>query len=233
MVKNMKHLQLTENLYHYLLDHSVKQHPVLQKIQQENSSDELTSIMQIAPEQGQFMAWLVKLLAAKNILEVGTSTGYSSLAMALALPDDGKLITCDINKQATAKAQQYWLDAGVDNKIQLKLAPALESLNSLIEQNRVNHFDLAFIDADKVNYRAYYEACLKLIRPGGVILIDNVLWGGAVADKKDNSNDTAAIRELNKMLANDKRVDISMLPLSDGLTLVRKRHAEISGNANG
>ncbi len=229
----MKHLQLTENLYHYLLDHSVKQHPVLQKIQQQNSSDELTSIMQIAPEQGQFMAWLVKLMAAKNILEVGTSTGYSSLAMALVLPDDGKLITCDINKQATDKAQQYWQDAGVDNKIQLKLAPALQSLNSLIEQNKVNHFDLAFIDADKVNYLAYYEACLKLIRPGGIILIDNVLWGGAVVDKKDNSKDTTAIRELNKKLSNDKRVDISMLPLSDGLTLARKRQAKISGNGNG
>lgn len=218
----MKHLQMTENLYNYLLNHSVRPHPVLQKIQNDNSCDELTSIMQIAPEQGQLMALLVKLTGAKNILEVGTSTGYSSLAMALALPDDGKLITCDINKQATDKAQQYWLEAAVANKIELKLAPAIETLKTLVEQKHTNHFDLAFIDADKVSYQAYFEACLKLIKPGGVILIDNVLWGGAVVDKKNNDDDTAAIRELNRKLYKDKRVDISMLPLSDGLTLARK-----------
>ena len=219
----MKHVQLTDNLYEYLLSNSVTEHAILKKVRQENSHERLTSIMQIAPEQGQFMTLLIKLIGAKRILEIGTSTGYSSLAMALALPFDGQLVTCDNNEEATKKALQYWREANVADNVQLKLGPALETLANLIEDGKSNHFDLAFIDADKVNYDAYFEACMALVRPGGAILIDNVLWGGAVVDKSDMQADTIAIRDLNKKLYNDSRVEISMLPLADGLTLARKK----------
>jgi len=219
----MKHVQLTDNLYEYLLSNSVSEHAILKKIRHENSHDHLTTIMQIAPEQGQFMAMLIRLIGVKQILEIGTSTGYSSLAMALALPFDGQLITCDNNEGATKKALQYWREANVADNIQLKLGPALDTLAKLIEEGLTNQFDLAFIDADKVNYDAYFEACMALVRSGGVILIDNVFWGGAVVDKSDMQADTIAIRNLNKKLYNDSRVEISMLPLADGLTLVRKK----------
>jgi len=216
-------VQLTDNLYEYLLSNSVSEHAILKKIRHENSHDHLTTIMQIAPEQGQFMAMLIRLIGVKQILEIGTSTGYSSLAMALALPFDGQLITCDNNEGATKKALQYWREANVADNIQLKLGPALDTLAKLIEEGLTNQFDLAFIDADKVNYDAYFEACMALVRSGGVILIDNVFWGGAVVDKSDMQADTIAIRNLNKKLYNDSRVEISMLPLADGLTLVRKK----------
>lgn len=219
----MKHLQLTDNLYDYLLRHSVKEHKVLKQIRVDNSGNQLTSIMQIAPEQGQFMSFIIKMLDVTRILEIGTSTGYSSLAMALALPMDGELITCDVDQRAGKKAQQYWKAANVDNKIQLKIRPALEALHELINEGKVESFDLIFIDADKINYDAYFELSLSLLREGGMILIDNVLWGGAVADKADMQADTVAIRTLNEKLYHDSRVDICMLPLSDGLTLVRKK----------
>ncbi len=219
----MKHLQLTDNLYDYLLRHSVKEHKVLKQIRVDNSDNQLTSIMQIAPEQGQFMSFIIKMLDVTRILEIGTSTGYSSLAMALALPMDGELITCDVDQRAGKKAQQYWKAANVDNKIQLKIRPALEALHELINEGKVESFDLIFIDADKINYDAYFELSLSLLREGGMILIDNVLWGGAVADKADMQADTVAIRTLNEKLYHDSRVDICMLPLSDGLTLVRKK----------
>lgn len=218
-----KTIQLSDNLYTYLLEHSVNEHAVLQKIRLDNSRDHLTSIMQIAPEQGQFMALLVKLLGVKRLLEIGTSTGYSSLAMALALPKDGQLVTCDINVEATNKAQDYWKEAEVDHKITLHLAPALESLSYFIKEGLAESFDLAFIDADKTAYNGYFEACMKLVRAGGLIIIDNVLWGGAVIDASDTQADTIAIRELNTKLYNDPRIDISMLPIADGLTLVRKK----------
>lgn len=217
----IKHLTLTEGLYAYLLGHSLNEHAVLEKIRHDNLDDPLATMMQIAPEQGQFMAFLVKLLNVKNIIEVGTSTGYSSLAMALALPDDGKLISCDINEVAGIKAQHYWQLANVADKIQLKLAPAIETLQAL-EATHSNSFDLAFIDADKIHYDDYFEACLSLLKPNGLILIDNVLWGGAVIDKKNNQADTLAIRALNKKLCNDKRIELCMLPIADGLSLVRK-----------
>lgn len=217
----MKHLQINNELYHYLLTHSVKEHPVLEKIRLDNLNDSLSAMMQIAPEQGQFMALLVKLLGAKNIIEVGTSTGYSSLAMALALPDDGHLISCDINQEAGRKAQQYWQQANVASKIRFKLAPALETLQQLLDKQS-NYFDMAFIDADKTGYDDYYEACLQLVKPNGLILIDNVLWGGAVANEADKQAGTLAIRALNDKLYNDKRVELCMLAISDGLTLLRK-----------
>jgi len=218
-----KTIQLTDSLYTYLLENSVHEHAVLQKIRLENSRDHLTSIMQIGPEQGQFMALLVKLLGVKRVLEIGTSTGYSSLAMALALPKDGQLVTCDINVEATNKAQQYWDEAGVNHKITLHLAPALESVMFFIKEGLAESFDFAFIDADKTNYNAYFEACMKLVRAGGLIIIDNVLWSGAVADQNDMQADTIAIRELNTKLYADPRIEISMLPIADGLTLVRKK----------
>ena len=196
-----KTIQLTDALYRYLLENSVSEHDVLKKIRQDNSTDQLTSIMQIAPEQGQFMALLIKLLNVKRVLEVGTSTGYSSLVMSLALPSD----------------------AGVSNKISLQLGSACEKLTGLIDDGLAGVFDMAFIDADKTNYDNYFEACMTLVREGGLILIDNVLWGGAVVDVLDTQADTIAIRELNKKLYRDKRVEISMLPVADGLTLVHKK----------
>ena len=217
-----KTINLTDSLYEYLLDHSVHEHEVLKKIRHENSQDHLTSIMQITPDQGQFMALLIKLLNAKRVLEVGTSTGYSSLVMALALPKDGQLVTCDLNVEATNKAQQYWNEAEVNKKITLHQAAALDSLNFFIKEGLAETFDLAFIDADKINYGNYFEACMKLVRAGGLIIIDNVLWGGAVVDNSDNQAETMAIRELNAKLLDDPRVEISMLPISDGLTLARK-----------
>ncbi len=219
----MKHLQITDNLYHYILQHSLNEHPVLQKMREDNKADELISLMQIAPEQGQFMTFIIKLLQVKQILEIGTSTGYSSLVMALALPEDGQLITCDINECATTKAKQYWQQAKVEKKISLKLAPALDTLNDMLKSGYSSYFDMAFIDADKENYNAYYEASLSLLKPNGLILVDNVLWGGAVVDKNNNQADTQAIRALNEKLHNDERVEICMLPVSDGLTLVRKK----------
>ena len=219
----MKHLQLTDSIYEYLLKHSVKEHPVLEKIKEENKQDDLTELMQIAPEQGQFMAFMIQLLNVKKIIEVGTSTGYSSLAMALALPKDGVLITCDVNESSSAKAQQYWQEAAVNDKVVLKLAPAMETLRALLNEGKDNTVDLVFIDADKTNYDNYYEACLKLLKVGGLILIDNVLWGGSVADETNMQADTVAIRALNKKLYTDERVDMSMLPLADGLTLLRKK----------
>lgn len=219
-----KSINLTDSLYDYLLAHSVSEHAVLKNIRNDNGKDHLTSIMQIAPEQGQFMALLVKLLNVQRILEIGTSTGYSSLAMALALPDDGHLVTCDINEAATTKAQGYWHDAKVSDKITLLLGNANDSLRDLVNapEESLEQFDLAFIDADKTNYDNYFEACMTLIRVGGLILIDNVLWGGAVADASDLQKDTVAIRTLNSKLVADSRIEISMLPLADGLTLARK-----------
>lgn len=225
----MKHLQLTDTTYNYLFEHSVKEHPVLKKIRNDNQYDDLTMLMQIAPEQGQFMAFLVKLLAVKNIIEIGTSTGYSTLAMALAMSDDGKLISCDVNNDTAEMAQQYFLQAGVKHKITLKIAPALETLDALIKNGKTNSFDLAFIDADKTNYDAYYEACLLLIKVGGVILIDNVLWGGTVVDETNKQEDTLAIRALNKKLYKDERIEMCMLPLADGLSLVRKKSVPAHG----
>ena len=179
--------------------------------------------MQISPEQGQFMQFLVSIIGARNTIEVGVYTGYSALCVALGLPEDGRIIACDINEEWTKIALEYWKKAGVADKIDLQIAPALDTLTELGKKGRKNHFDFAFIDADKVNYDIYYEKCLNLVRPGGVVAIDNVLWSGAVADVSAMDENTKAIRSLNAKLHKDERVDLSMIPLGDGLTLVRKK----------
>jgi predicted O-methyltransferase YrrM len=179
--------------------------------------------MQIAPEEGAFLALLVRILGARKVLEIGTFTGYSSTAMALALPADGRIICCDISKEWTDVARRAWTDAGVADRVDLRLGPALETLEQLLASGEAGSFGLAFIDADKANYAGYYEAALQLVRPGGLIAIDNVLWSGRVADPAESDESTVAIRELNDAIAADERVDVSMIPLADGLTLARVR----------
>jgi predicted O-methyltransferase YrrM len=179
--------------------------------------------MQVAPEQAQFMQFLIRMISAKKVLELGTFTGYSALAMALALPDDGRVITCDINTEWTDQAQPFWQEAGQNNKIDLRLAPALSTLQALLDAGEEQTFDFIFIDADKTNYVAYYELALQLISPRGVIAIDNTLWKGDVINLDDTRPQTREIRRLNAHLHADTRVDISLLPLADGLFLIRKR----------
>jgi predicted O-methyltransferase YrrM len=179
--------------------------------------------MQIAPEQGQLLALLVQLLKARKTLEIGVFTGYSALAVALVLPDQGKLIACDINVATSLIAQRYWKQAGVADKIELRLAPALETLQSLLQENHAGSFDFVFIDADKRNYDAYYEYALQLTRPGGLIVIDNTLWYGRVVDRAVQDKQTLAIRTLNQKLHTDERITLSLIPIADGLTLAWKR----------
>lgn len=214
-------LGLDQQLYEYLLDVSVREAKILQKLRAE-TAEYPGAIMQIAPEQGQFMALLVKLLGAKKTLEIGVFTGYSSLVTALSLPPEGKIVACDIDEESTSIARRYWQEAGVIDKIDLRIAPALETLDKLLEEGQTNTFDFAFIDADKRNYENYYEKCLQLIRPGGLIAVDNVLWFGKVADPQDEDKRTVAIRDFNQKLAQDKRVKISLVPIADGLTLALK-----------
>lgn len=215
-------LGLDNRLYEYLLSVSLREPEVLTKLRQETSQHS-SSIMQISPDQGQFMALLVKLLGAKKTLDIGVFTGYSSLVVALALPEDGKVIACDRDPHATAIARRYWQDAGVAHKIKLHLAPALDTLDRLITEGESGSFDFAFIDADKRNYSNYYERALSLLRPGGIVAIDNVLWFGSVTDPQDTDKRTVAIRQFNQKLHHDSRVEISMLAIADGLTLAFKR----------
>jgi len=215
-------LQLDENLYDYLLSVSSREVPILKQLREE--TDKLAEAgMQISPDQGQFMAMLLKLIGAKRVIEIGTFTGYSALVMAMALPDEGKIVCCDKNEEWTSMARRYWKEAGVDNTIDLHLGDALDTLNALIETGNENTFDFAFIDADKVNYPNYFERCLALLRQGGLIAVDNVLWGGSVINPEKQDDDTLAIRAFNKQLKDDDRVDISLVPIGDGLTLARKR----------
>lgn len=179
--------------------------------------------MRSAPEQGQFMAMLLKLTGAKRVLEIGAYTGYATLWMALALPEDGGIVTCDVSERWTSVARRFWKQAGVSERIRLELRPALETLDGMLADGQADAFDFAFIDADKVNYDAYYEACLKLIRPGGLICVDNTLWGGSVIDPTKHDADTEAIRTFNRKLRDDDRIGLSMLPIADGLTLALKR----------
>jgi caffeoyl-CoA O-methyltransferase len=218
-------IELTERLYRYLLDMSLREPPLLEALREETAQMP-GHLMQISPEQGQFMALLVRLIGARRCIEVGVFTGYSSLAVARALPEDGELIACDISEAYTSVARRYWRDAGVADRIRLRLAPAAETLQSLLDDGQAGRFDFAFIDADKANYDNYYERVLRLLRPGGLVAIDNVLWDGAVADPDDRDEDTLALKALNEKLHGDQRVDISMLPLGDGLTLARKREAD-------
>jgi caffeoyl-CoA O-methyltransferase len=179
--------------------------------------------MQIAPEQGQFMALLAQLMGARRCIEVGVFTGYSSLAIARVLPDDGCIVACDISEEWTAIARRFWNEAGVADRIDLRLGPALETLDALLANGQGESFDFAFIDADKGNYLQYYERLLRLIRPAGLIAVDNVLWGGQVADPADDSPDTCAIRAFNEHLRADQRVSLSLVPIGDGVTLALKR----------
>lgn len=215
-------LGLQPQLYDYLKSISLREPEILVQLRQETAQHPMAS-MQIAPEQGQFMALLVQLIAAKKTLEVGVFTGYSALAVALALPPEGRIVACDVNEEYTAIAQRYWQQAGVADKIDLHLAPALETLDRLLANGAANSFDFAFIDADKSNYDAYYERALQLIRPSGLIAIDNVLWSGRVADPTVSDNRTEKIRALNQKLHHDPRVTISLVPIADGLTLAMKR----------
>ena len=217
-----KTLPLDERLYTYLLSVSLREPEVLRRLRKETAQDRMAE-MQIAPEQGQFMALLVQLLGARRCLEVGVYTGYSSLSVALALPADGRLIACDVSEVWTSVAQRYWQAAGVADRIRLELAPAEHTLKALIEAGETDSFDFAFIDADKTNYPLYYEQVLSLLRPGGLVAIDNTLWSGDVADPGNQDPDTVAIREFNAMVLADERVAISLLPIADGLTLAMKR----------
>jgi len=214
-------LNLDDKLYRYLLDHSVREHPAQAGLR-EATRNHSHSVMQISPEQGQFMALLVKLMGARKTIEIGVFTGYSALAVALALPEDGQILACDISDEYTRIAKPFWMQAGVAHKIDLRLQPALTTLDQRIAEGAKGQYDFAFIDADKGTYDAYYERCLTLVRTGGLIAIDNVLWSGKVAVPAD-SEDTAAIQALNDKLHHDERIDLSLLPVGDGLTLARKR----------
>ena len=213
-------LGLSESVYSYMLNHSLRESESCQKLREETNSMEY-GMMQISPEQGQFMGLLVSLLSVKKAIEVGTFTGYSALCVAQSLPKDGKLIACDVSKEWTNIGRKYWEEAGVEHKIDLRIAPAEETLKNLLDESGT--FDFAFIDADKVNYQIYYELVLQLLRSGGLLLVDNVLWGGSVADDENQEESTIAIRNVNCHIHQDTRVDISMLPVGDGLTLVRKK----------
>ena len=215
-------LPLTPELLEYLQKVSLREPPVLRRLREETAAHPYAS-MQISPEQGQFMALLVKLIGARRTLEIGVFTGYSSTVIALALPPDGRITACDVDEDFTSIARRYWNEAGVAQKIDLHMAPALDTLQQLLDQGATNSYDLAFIDADKCNYPLYYEKCLQLVRSGGVILVDNVLWGGRVAILDIDDEDTGGIRRLNALIHTDDRVDASMIPIGDGLTLARKR----------
>ena len=210
------------HIYDYILANSLRDRDELKRLRQE-TQDMPMGGMQISPDQGQFMGLLVELIGAKRIVEVGTFTGYSSIAMALALPADGRLIACDVSDEFTSIARRYWREAGVADKIELRLGPAVETLDEMLAAGEAGCFDMAFIDADKENYDAYYERCLQLLRPGGLILIDNVLWGGRPADVNEQDESTVAIRALNAKIHADERVTASLLSIGDGLTLARKR----------
>ena len=216
-----KTLSLSNALYAYLVEHSVREPEILRRLRAETAQDSM-SMMQIGPEQGQFMQLLVRLMGAKNCLEIGVFTGYSSLAVALVLPADGHIVACDVSETWTAIARKYWQEAGVAAKIDLRIAPALATVDELIASGKAGLFDFAFIDADKINYLNYYERTLTLLRSGGLIAVDNTLWGGQVIDKKSKSEDTQAIRRFNDRLRSDARIHVSLLPIGDGLTLALK-----------
>ena len=217
-----KTIEVDDRLYEYLLSVSLREPEVLGRLRAETASHRAAG-MQISPEQGQFMQLLARLVGARRVLEVGVFTGYSSLAVALTLPADGYLLACDVNPEYTAVARRYWAEAGVAERIELVLGPAAATLDARLAAGEGGSYDVAFIDADKAGYLAYYERALRLLRPGGLIAVDNTLWDGAVADPVDQSEDTRAIRRFNETLLIDERVDLSLVPIGDGLTLARKR----------
>jgi len=216
-----KTLNMDDDLYAYLHRVSLREPKVLRQLREATELEEHAN-MRSAPEQGQFMAMLLGLIGARRIIEVGTFTGYGTLWMARALPEDGEIITCDVSERWTFVARRFWEEAGVLDKVRLELGPALATLDALLAAGEDEAFDFAFIDADKVNYDGYFERCLKLVRPGGVIAVDNVLWGGSVIDAADHEQSTEAIRAFNLKRADDARVALSMLPIADGLTLAVK-----------
>lgn len=215
-------IYLNDALYQYLLGASLREPDVLRELREETLPMPEADC-QISPEQGQFMALLLRVMGAKRVLEVGTFTGYSSLAMALALPEEGRVVTCDRSEKWTAIARRYWRKAGVEGRIELRLGDAIETLKLLIEEGGRDSFDFAFIDADKIKDGVYFEQCLGLVRTGGLIAIDNTLWSGRVADKAERDADTRAIRAFNAERLKDNRIDLSLVPIADGLTLCRKR----------
>ena len=217
-----KTILMDDQLLEYLRQNSVREPDVLQELREETQKLP-NSGMQISPEQGQLMAMLVKLVNARKIVEIGTFTGYSSTVMALAMPEDSQLIAFDISEEYTRTACRFWKKAGVDQRVKLVLGNAKESLKDFLQTGEQESVDLAFIDADKSSYAEYYECCLKLIRPGGLILVDNVLWSGQVADASNHDKDTEALRIFNAALSSDQRVDLCMVPIGDGLTIARKR----------
>lgn len=212
---------MTPALYEYLLKISVREHPVLKALREETASMALAG-MQISPDEAQFIPFLLQCIKARRVLELGTFTGYSALAMALVLPEDGELITCDINSEWTRVAQPYWEKAAQAHKISLRLAPAMDTLNALLPEYK-HRFDAIFIDADKTNYCNYYELALQLIHPDGVILIDNIFWEGQVIDESIQGGQTKEIRRLNERITHDDRVDVSLLGIADGLFLIKPK----------
>jgi predicted O-methyltransferase YrrM len=213
---------LSEAVRAYLITDGLREHPVLERVRLETASMPNAG-MQVAAEEGALLAMLVRLLGARQVLEIGTFTGYSSTAMALALPADGRIVCCDLSTEWTDVARTAWTDAGVAGRVDLRIGPAVDTLDELLAAGQESAFDLAFIDADKPSYDAYYERCLRLLRQGGVIAIDNVLWSGRVADPSVHDESTDAIRALNAKIAGDERVDPVIVPVGDGLTLARKR----------
>ena len=213
---------LDDRLYDYFQSISLRESDLLQRLRAETAGLP-DARMQVSPEQGQFMGLLVQLIGARRALEVGTFTGYSSLCVATHLPHDGELIACDVNKTWTRIAERYWIEAGVADKIKLHLAPAAETLEALVAAGQIGTFDFAFIDADKPQYDLYYEQSLNLLRSGGLLALDNCLWGGKVADPQNQEEETSALRQITKKVHEDTRVDASLIPIGDGLLLARKR----------
>lgn len=214
-------IDIVDRLYAYMLDISLREPDVLRRLRDETAKHPM-AIMQISPEQGQLMQMLVRMLDAKNCIEVGVFTGYSSLAVALALPADGRIVACDISEDYTAVGEPFWKDAGVWGKIDLRIAPATETLDAMITAGETGDYDFAFIDADKPGYPEYFERCLSLLRVGGVIAVDNIFMDGNVADPDTTSENAQAMRKFNAMLKDDTRVELSLIPIGDGLTLARK-----------
>jgi caffeoyl-CoA O-methyltransferase len=215
-------INLTDSLYDYLLTQTLRERPLLGRLR-DKTAELANANMQISPEQGQFMALLVKLIGARRCLEIGTFTGYSSTVVTLALPEDGRMVCLDVSEEYTQHAREVWKEFDIEDRIDLRIGPARESLAAMLEAGEAGHFDFAFIDADKAGYPHYYEAALKLLRPGGLIALDNALRGGEVADPDTTNQGTVAIRELNRTIRADARVDMSLLPIGDGLMLARKR----------
>lgn len=218
----IKQTRIEERLGAYILANGLREHPALKALRAATAKLPMAG-MQIGAPQGALMALLVQAIGARRCIEIGTFTGYSALAVALALPPDGRIVACDVSEDYTAVGRKFWARAGVADKIDLRIAPALDTVKALLAAGEAGRFDFAFIDADKTNYDAYYEGCLALLRPGGLVAVDNVLWGGSVADPRRNDADTRAIRRLNAKIRKDRRVTMCLVPISDGVTLALKR----------